>query len=307
MSKSTPNKELIGKGLRSLLQSIDSDYKNPAGKIPAATIEKTVASNRILLTDIQVNPKNPRKDFDVTALQELAKSIQIHDLIQPITVAQLANGKYQLIAGERRFRAAKLAGINDLPAYIRHGNDKELLELALLENLQRVDLNEIEIALSYQRMMHELNYTQENVAERMGKDRSTVSNYIRLLELPPNIQAALRNGSLSISLAKLLIGKEVDKQLFLFKEIVEKGLTVRQAEELIRKVTQAGKVSTPSSAGNKSQLSPVYKKLEDKLSSHLSTKVQLQHQKNGSGKITVEYADLNGLNKILEAMQLSIS
>ena len=307
MSKSTPNKELIGKGLRSLLQSIDSDYKNPAGKIPAATIEKTVASNRILLTDIQVNPKNPRKDFDVTALQELAKSIQIHDLIQPITVAQLANGKYQLIAGERRFRAAKLAGINDLPAYIRHGNDKELLELALLENLQRVDLNEIEIALSYQSMMHELNYTQENVAERMGKDRSTVSNYIRLLELPPNIQAALRNGSLSISLAKLLIGKEVDKQLFLFKEIVEKGLTVRQAEELIRKVTQAGKISSPSTVGAKSQLSPVYKKLEDKLSSHLSTKVQLQHQKNGSGKITVEYADLNGLNKILEAMQLSIS
>jgi ParB family chromosome partitioning protein len=307
MSKSTPNKELIGKGLRSLLQNIDSDYKNPAGKVPAATIEKTVASNRILLTDIQVNPKNPRKDFDVTALQELAKSIQIHDLIQPITVAQLANGKYQLIAGERRFRAAKLAGINDLPAYIRHGNDKELLELALLENLQRVDLNEIEIALSYQRMMHELNYTQENVAERMGKDRSTVSNYIRLLELPPNIQAALRNGTLSISLAKLLIGKEVDKQLFLFKEIVEKGLTVRQAEELIRKVTQAGKISTPSNAGAKSQLSPVYKKLEDKLSSHLSTKVQLQHQKNGSGKITVEYVDLNGLNKILEAMQLSIS
>ena len=307
MSKSTPNKELIGKGLRSLLQSIDSDFKNPAGKVPAATIEKTVASNRILLTDIQVNPKNPRKDFDVTALQELAKSIQIHDLIQPITVAQLANGKYQLIAGERRFRAAKLAGINDLPAYIRHGNDKELLELALLENLQRVDLNEIEIALSYQRMMHELNYTQENVAERMGKDRSTVSNYIRLLELPPNIQAALRNGSLSISLAKLLIGEEVDKQLFLFKEIVERGLTVRQAEELIKKVTQAGKMSTPSTAGNKSQLSPVYKKLEDKLSSHLSTKVQLQHQKNGSGKITVEYTDLNGLNKILEAMQLSIS
>ena len=307
MSKSTPNKELIGKGLRSLLQSIDSDFKNPAGKVPAATIEKTVASNRILLTDIQVNPKNPRKDFDVTALQELAKSIQIHDLIQPITVAQLANGKYQLIAGERRFRAAKLAGINDLPAYIRHGNDKELLELALLENLQRVDLNEIEIALSYQRMMHELNYTQENVAERMGKDRSTVSNYIRLLELPPNIQAALRNGSLSISLAKLLIGKDVDKQLFLFKEIVEKGLTVRQAEELIRKVTQAGKISSPSTVGAKSQLSPVYKKLEDKLSSHLSTKVQLQHQKNGSGKITVEYADLNGLNKILEAMQLSIS
>ncbi|MCX6332465.1 MAG: ParB/RepB/Spo0J family partition protein [Bacteroidetes bacterium] len=307
MSKSINNKDLIGKGLRSLLQNMDADYKNTTGQVPAAAMEKAVASNRILLTNIQANPKNPRKDFDMTALQELAKSIQIHDLIQPITVAQLANGKYQLIAGERRFRAAKMAGILDLPAYIRHGNDKELLELALLENLQRVDLNEIEIALSYQRMMHELNYTQEQVAERMGKDRSTVSNYIRLLELPPNIQAALRNGSLSISLAKLLIGKEVDQQLFLLKEIIEKGLTVRQTEELIKKMNQAGKMTTVQSTGSKSNLSPVYKKLEDKLSSHLSSKVQLQHQKNGSGKITIEYADLNGLNKILEAMQLSIS
>jgi len=307
MSKSINNKDLIGKGLRSLLQNMDADYKKPAGQVPAAAIEKAVASNRILLTNIQVNPKNPRKDFDINTLQELAKSIQIHDLIQPITVAQLANGKYQLIAGERRFRAAKMAGILDLPAYIRHGNDKELLELALLENLQRVDLNEIEIALSYQRMMHELNYTQEQVAERMGKDRSTVSNYIRLLELPPNIQAALRNGSLSISLAKLLIGKEVDQQLFLLKEIIEKGLTVRQTEELVKKMNQAGKLTTVQSTGSKSTLSPVYKKLEDKLSSHLSSKVQLQHQKNGSGKITIEYADLNGLNKILEAMQLSIS
>ncbi|TRZ76762.1 MAG: ParB/RepB/Spo0J family partition protein [Chitinophagaceae bacterium] len=307
MSKSTPNKDMIGKGLRSLLQNIDADYKNPAGRVPTAAVEKAVSSNRIALADIQVNPKNPRKDFEPTALQELANSIKLHDLIQPITVAQLTNGKYQLIAGERRFRAAKLAGINDLPAYIRQGNDKELLELALLENLQRVDLNEIEIALSYQRMMQELNYTQENVAERMGKDRSTVANYIRLLELPPSIQAAVRNGSLSVSLAKILIGKEIDKQLFLFKEIIEKGLTVRQTEELVKKMNQAGKNAPAVSTASKNQLSPVYKKLEDKLSSHLSTKVQLQHQKNGSGKITVEYSDLNGLNKILEAMQLSIS
>jgi ParB family chromosome partitioning protein len=270
-------------------------------------IEKAVASNRVLLTDIVVNPKNPRKDFDEKALKELASSIQIHDLIQPITVAQLANGKYQLIAGERRFRAAKIAGLSDLPAYVRTGNDKELLELALLENLQRVDLNEIEIALSYQRMMEELSYTQEKVAERMGVDRSTISNYIRLLELPPSLQAALRNGSLSISLAKLLLGKEIEKQLFLFKEITEKGLTVKQTEEIIRKMNLAGKAFTPSAASAKNQLSPVYKKLEDKLTSHLSTKVILQHQKNGSGKITIEYSDLNGLNKILEAMQLSIS
>ena len=305
MSKSTPNKDMIGKGLRSLLQSIDADYKNPAGKVEAATIEKAVASNRIPLDSIQVNPKNPRKDFDEVALQELRHSIKLHDIIQPITVAQLSNGKYQLIAGERRFRAAKLAGLQDIPAYIRQGNDQELLELALLENLQRVDLNEIEVALSYQRMMQELNYTQEKVSERMGKDRSTIANYIRLLELPPSIQAAVRKGTLSVSLAKILIGKEVDIQLFLFKEIIEKGLTVRQTEELVKKTVKG--TSQKSGAAAKNQLSPVYKKLEDKLASHLSAKVTLQHQKNGSGKITVEYHDLNGLNKILEAMQISIS
>ncbi|MFM2440209.1 MAG: hypothetical protein RLZ16_1208 [Bacteroidota bacterium] len=304
MSKSTPSKDLIGKGLRSLLQNMDAEFKNPAGKVQPAAIQKAVASNRILLSDIQVNPKNPRKDFDEKALKELAESLKMHDLIQPLTVAVLANGKFQLIAGERRFRAAKMAGLTDVPAYIRLGNDKELLELALLENLQRVDLNEIEIALSYQRMMDELNYTQEQVAERMGKDRSTVSNYIRLLELPPSIQSAVRSGNISVSLAKLLIGKEIDKQLFLFKEITENSLTVRQAEELIKKMGHTNKTVATQ---NKNQLSPVYKKLEDKLSSHLSAKVELQHQKNGSGKITVAYTDLNSLNKILEAMQVSIS
>jgi len=180
MSKSTPNKDMIGKGLGSLLKNIHAEYKNPAGIVETETIQKAVATNRIPLSDIQVNPKNPRKDFDEIALQELRHSIKLHDIIQPITVALLTNGKYQLIAGERRFRAAKLAGLADIPAYIRQGNDQELLELALLENLQRVDLNEIEVALSYQRMMQELNYTQEKVSERMGKDRSTVANYIRL-------------------------------------------------------------------------------------------------------------------------------
>jgi ParB family chromosome partitioning protein len=305
MSKSTPNKDLIGKGLRSLLQNIDAEYKNTAGKVEAETIQKAVATNRILLSDIQVNPKNPRKDFDEVALQELRHSIKLHDIIQPITVALLPNGKYQLIAGERRFRAAKLAGLTDIPAYVRQGNDQELLELALLENLQRVDLNEIEVALSYQRMMQELNYTQEKVSERMGKDRSTVANYIRLLDLPPAIQAAVRKGTLSVSLAKILIGKEIDTQLVLFKEIIEKGLTVRQTEELVKKMNSAsGKAPKIT---KKNELSPVYKKLEDKLSSHLSAKVVLVQQKNGAGTITISYQDINGLNTILDAMQVSIS
>jgi len=305
MSKSTNNKDMIGKGLRSLLQNIDAEYKNPAGRVETETKQKAIATNRIPLSDIQVNPKNPRKDFDEMAMQELRHSIKLHDIIQPITVALLPNGKYQLIAGERRFRAAKLAGLNDIPAYVRQGNDQELLELALLENLQRVDLNEIEIALSYQRMMQELNYTQEKVSERMGKDRSTVANYIRLLDLPPAIQAAVRKGTLSVSLAKILIGKEIDQQLFLFKEIIEKGLTVRQTEDLIKKMNAAiGK--TPKTV-KKNELSPVYKKLEDKLSSHLSSKVILVQQKNGSGTITISYQDINGLNTILDAMQVSIS
>ena len=308
MSKSTPSKELIGKGLRSLLQNMDADFKNPAGKVQPDAIEKAISTNRIALTDIVVNPKNPRKDFDEKALQELAQSLKLHDLIQPITVAKLTNGKFQLIAGERRLRAAKIAGLIDIPAYVRLGNDKELLELALLENLQRVDLNEIEVALSYQRMMDELNYTQEQVAERMGKDRSTVSNYIRLLELPPAIQAALRNGSLTVSLAKLLIGKEVDKQLFLLKEIIEKGLTVRQTEAIIKNlVTAPGSKQGMPSTGNKNQLSPVYQRLENKLKAHFDAQVLLQHQKNGSGKITISYHDLNALNRILEAMHVSIS
>jgi ParB family chromosome partitioning protein len=305
MSKSSSNKDMIGKGLRSLLQNIDAEYKNPAGKVEAETIQKAVATNRIPLSDIQINPKNPRKDFDDIALQELRHSIKLHDIIQPITVALLPNGKYQLIAGERRFRASKLAGLTDIPAYVRQGNDQELLELALLENLQMVDLNEIEIALSYQRMMQELNYTQEKVSERMGKDRSTVANYIRLLDLPPAIQAAVRKGKLSVSLAKILIGKEIDQQLFLFKEITEKGLTVRQTEELVKKMNAAS--GRQPKATKKNELSPVYKKLEDKLASHLSAKVALVQQKNGSGTITISYQDINGLNTILDAMQVSIS
>jgi ParB family chromosome partitioning protein len=305
MSKSTHNKDMIGKGLGSLLKNIHAEYKNPAGKVETETIQKAVATNRIPLSDIQVNPKNPRKDFDEIALQELRHSIKLHDIIQPITVALLPNSKYQLIAGERRFRAAKLAGLADIPAYVRQGNDQELLELALLENLQRVDLNEIEVALSYQRMMQELNYTQEKVSERMGKDRSTVANYIRLLDLPPVIQAAVRKGTLSVSLAKILIGKEIDQQLFLFKEIVEKGLTVRQTEELVKK-SNAAAGKTPK-ATKKNELSAVYKRLEDKLASHLSAKVVLQQQKNGSGSITISYHDINGLNTILDAMQVSIS
>ena len=194
-----PNKkDALGKGIRNLLQHIDADLKSTAGSLKTEVVEKTTASNRIPLDEIEINPKQPRKDFDETALSELAASIRIHDIIQPLTVSKMANGKYRLIAGERRYRAAKIAGLKDIPVYVREANDTELLELALLENLQRENLNSIEIALSYKRLMDELDYTQEQVAERMGKERSTVTNYIRLLKLPPDIQIAVRTGDVLI-------------------------------------------------------------------------------------------------------------
>jgi len=186
----------------------------------------------------------------------------MHDIIQPLTVSKLPNGKYQLIAGERRFRASKLAGLKDVPVYIRQANDQELLELALLENLQRENLNAIEIGLSYKRMMEELNYTQEQVAERMGKERTTVTNYIRLLKLPPDIQLAVRNGNLSMGHARALVNIDtVDKQLYVYNEIKSKQLSVRQTEDLVRKLYKSGEGSAVKSS-LKNELPPAYKKLK---------------------------------------------
>src|SRR6476660_2918164 len=266
MSTPKQNKDALGKGIRSLLQSIDSDLKNTAGQLKPQAVEADTGIMRLPLENIETNPKQPRKDFDEVALQELAQSIRLHDIIQPVTVSKLHGNKYRLISGERRLRAAKLAGLKDIPAYIRLANDQELLELALLENLQREDLNAIEIALSYKRMMDELTYTQEEVAERMGKDRSTVTNYLRLLKLPPDIQLAVRSGSLSMGHARALINVDtIDKQLYIFEEIKTKGLSVRQTENLVRNIYKEKEgVKKPA----KSSLSPTFQKIEDKLASH---------------------------------------
>lgn len=307
MTNSKNNKDLIGKGLRSLLQNIDADLKTTAGTLKTNVAEQVTHTSRILLSDIQINPKQPRRDFDVASLNELAASIKLHDIIQPLTVSKLPGGKYQLIAGERRFRASKIAGLKDVPAYVRQANDSQLLELALLENLQREDLNAVEIALSYKRMMEELNYTQEQVAERMGKERSTVTNYIRLLKLPPDIQLAVRNGNLSMGHARALVTIDtIDKQLFVYKVIQEKELSVRQTEELVRKMYKAEKPGVVKSSV-KSELPAAYKKIEDNLASHFGTKVKMIHNKNGYGSITIEYYSLEELNKLLDTMNVTVS
>src|SRR5205085_11943681 len=204
-------------------------------------------------------------------------SIKTHDIIQPLTVTKLASGKYRIIAGERRFRASKIARLKDVPVYVRETKDSQLLELALLENLQRENLNAIEIAISYRRLMEELEYTQEQLAERMGKERSTVTNYIRLLKLPPDIQVAVRTGALSMGHARALISVDViDKQLFIFSEIKNKELSVRQTEDLVRKMYTG---SDPVKYTVKPQLPPAFKKIEDNLASQFSTKVKLAHHK----------------------------
>ncbi len=303
MTNPKQNKDALGKGIRSLLQNIDADLKNTAGQLKPQAVEAVTGVMRLPVENIETNPKQPRRDFDENALQELAGSIKLHDIIQPITVSKLHGNKYRLISGERRLRAAKLAGLKDIPAYIRQANDQELLELALLENLQREDLNAMEIALSYKRMMEELDHTQEQVAERMGKDRSTVTNYIRLLKLPPDIQVAVRNGEISMGHARALINVDkIDQQLYIFDEIKTKGLSVRQTENLVRslyKQKESKKSSGPA-------LPEGYKKVEDKLASHFSTRVKLRHSKNGSGQITFDYYSLEELNKLLDQMNVNI-
>jgi ParB family chromosome partitioning protein len=304
MSTPKQNKDALGKGIRSLLQSIDTDLKTTAGSLKTQIVEEATGVLRIPVENVEPNPKQPRRDFDEQALQELASSIKLHDIIQPITVSRIAGNKYRLISGERRWRASKLAGIKDIPAYVRNANDQELLELALLENLQREDLNAMEIALSYKRMMEELSHTQEQVAERMGKDRSTVTNYIRLLKLPPDIQVAVRNGEISMGHARALINVDtIDKQLYIYDEIKSKGLSVRQTETLVRNLYKEGEEKKAVSI---TSLPPAFKKIEDKLGSHFSTRVKLRHSKNGSGQITFDYYSLEEMNKLLDLMNITI-
>ena len=247
------------------------------------------------------------KKAEKTAEEELAESIRLHDIIQPVTVTRLPSGRYRLIAGERRWRAAKMAGLADIPAYVRQANDAQLLELALLENLQREDLNAIEVALSYKRMMDELDYTQEQVAERMGKDRSTVANFIRLLKLPPDIQLAVRSGELTMGHARALINVDtVDRQLYIWKEIREKNLSVRETEALVRNLYKLSGSGTPIKKLSKSSLPAAYQKIEDNLASHFSTRVKLKTSKNGGGQITFDYYSQEELTRLLGQMDVRV-
>jgi len=308
MTNTNNKKKALGLGIKALLNNIDEELKATAEAIPAVQGGKAAPAvavgGRIPIDQIEVNPKQPRHDFDEKALKELSESIALHDIIQPVTVVKMVNGKYRLISGERRFRAAKMAGLKDIPAYIRTANDQEMLELALLENLQRENLNAIEIALSYKRLMDECSLTQEQVADRMKKERSTVTNYLRLLKLPPDIQTAVRDGALSMGHARAIISLEnVEEQLYVYRETTQKGLSVRQVEQLVKNMVQEKKPLEKTAAAT-AKLPPAYKRIEDSMASHFATKVVLNRKKNGKGTIMIDFYNDEDLERIMDAMKI---
>jgi len=312
MSNKTNQKAQIGKGIGALLGNIKDEVNafqknaNAAQTTSQPNDEALVGSiSRIPLASIEVNPNQPRRTFEEIPLQELAESIKLHDIIQPITVTKLPNKKYQLISGERRFKASKIAGLKDIPAYVRVANDQEILEMGLLENLQRENLNAIEIGLAYKRLMSECNMTQDNVAERMKKDRTSVTNYIRLLKLPPSIQVSVRNKELSMGHARAILGLEhIEQQLFAAKEIITNQLSVRATEELIKNLNANSQTKKPTTDKRKpsSVLPPAYKRIEDQIASHFSTKIKLDRKKTGKGTIVIEFYNDSDLERICESM-----
>ena len=292
----------LGRGLKSLLSDTpDTDRLDEAGPAPSAN----GGMSEISLGEIEVNPFQPRQHFDQEALKELAESINVHGIIQPITVRKLARNQYQLISGERRYQASKLAGLKSIPAYVRSANDQQMLEMALIENIQRENLNPIEISLSYQRLITECSLRQDELGERVGKNRSTVTNYLRLLKLPPDIQIALRDNRLSMGHARAIISIEnPESQLYIFKRIIAEDLSVRKVEELTRQLT-AGKsdsaVSKPVQ-GTYSEAREIVQ-LQAKLSSHFGTKVNVKSD-GKKGEIKIPFLSVEDLNRLLDILKL---
>ncbi|WP_206106017.1 ParB/RepB/Spo0J family partition protein [Olivibacter sp. XZL3] len=299
----------LGKGLSALLNDTDEVVKQAAAhhQSTAEIVGKDVppgSVSHIKVDAIEVNPFQPRTDFDEEALNELADSIKVQGLIQPITVRRVGSGNYQLISGERRLRASKIAGLTEIPAYIRTANDQQMLEMALIENIQRENLNAIEVALSFQRMIDECNLKQEELGDRVSKNRSTVTNYLRLLKLPPAIQASIRDGKLSMGHARALINvTDVDKQLYIFQEIIEKGLSVRKVEELVRLVNDSANKNKTKLNTKEKPLSFEFQKIQDDLASKFSTKVKLNvKSKDGKGSIEIPFMSEDDLSRILELL-----
>lgn len=288
----------LGRGLGSLLEG--NKY---TGKTESSTINEVNTIADIAIDQIQTNPFQPRTHFDQTALEELAESIKVQGIIQPITVRQLDQNTYQLISGERRYQASKIAGLTVIPAYIRKADDQQMLEMALIENIQRENLNAIEIALSYQRLLSECSLKQEELGDRVGKKRTTVTNYLRLLKLPPDIQIALRDNLISMGHARALINIDtVEKQLDVFKEVVAKELSVRKVEELVRNLQNANKKPEHQQKLQFNKYDGELKGVETRLSSQFGTKIQVKANNEGKGEIKIPFLSVDELNRILDIL-----
>lgn len=296
-------KDLLGKGIRALLSDMEDDTEViRINERDEDSIINTVS--KIPLEQIEVNPFQPRVDFNEDALKDLANSIRIHGVIQPITVRKIGAKKYQLIAGERRLRASKMAGATDIPAYVRMANDQESLEIALIENIQREDLNAMEISINYKRLIDECSLTHETLGVRLGKDRSTVTNYLRLLKLPPEIQQSLKSRNLSMGHARALIAiPEVDKQLFAFKEIESKGLSVRKTEELVRLLTTGTVKPQQKASVLPSVLPKAYQDVQKRLCDALETKVRLRKGSDDKGEIVIPFYSAADLERLIELLE----
>jgi ParB family chromosome partitioning protein len=290
-------RKALGKGLGALIED-------------AGTVQQNVrnsAIDEIEIKYIEANPFQPRTEFDEDALLELSQSIKEIGIIQPITVRKIGDRKYQLISGERRFRASQMAGLITIPAYVRTADDQGMLEMALVENIQREDLDAIEIAISYQRLIDECKLTQENMSDRVGKKRSTVTNYLRLLKLPAEIQLGIRKKFISMGHAKALITiEDADDQLYIFEQIINDGLSVRKVEEMARKVKEEPS-GEPVVKIRETKKESDYKDLESHLANFFSSKIEFKRGSNGNGKIVIPFKSDEDLERIIAILDKSNS
>jgi ParB family chromosome partitioning protein len=306
-------KKALGRGLSALLSDNSGDDKlevdipvnlsTPNPPVSTEAPSPISGISEIPIEEIEVNPFQPRTHFDQEALLELAESITVHGIIQPITVRRLAPRQYQLISGERRFQASKLAGLKAIPAYIRSADDQQMLEMALIENIQRENLNAIEIALSYQRLITEIGLKQDELGERVGKNRTTVTNYLRLLKLPPDIQIAVRDNKLSMGQARAIISVEnPEQQLYIFKKTLNEDLSVRKVEELVREMSTGKSERTES--GPQPAASREINQLQSRLSSHFGTRVVVKSD-GKKGEIKIPFLSVEDLNRILDILKFT--
>ncbi|MBX2949174.1 MAG: ParB/RepB/Spo0J family partition protein [Crocinitomicaceae bacterium] len=297
MSNASNKRSALGKGLGALLQGADAG-KEMTGEPGSVSM--------IQISAIEANPFNPRTHFEKQALEELSQSISIHGIIQPLTVRKVGQDKYQLISGERRFRASQLAGLTEVPAYVRVANDQTMLEMALVENIQREDLNAIEVALSYQRLIDECSLTQDQLSQKVAKSRSSITNFLRLLKLPAEVQAGVRDNQISMGHARALVsaGDEA-MQISIYEQVVAHGLSVRDTEALVK-----GELSPQAATEEKASvkntqshtISDTQFVFKEHLSDRLATKVDIKKAANGSGSIVLKFSSENDLNRIIELL-----